>query len=59
MVHIRAEKENKLKETYGLRLTKEVESEVSEMCSYATAMETKGIERYRKGYRKGNRVKYT
>ena len=40
-----AEKVNKLKDTYGLKLTKEVESEVSEMCSYATAMETKGIEK--------------
>jgi predicted transposase YdaD len=54
MVHIRAEKVNKLKDTYGLKLTKEVESEVSEMCSYATAMETKGIERgIEKGIEKG------
>jgi hypothetical protein len=30
---------------YGLRLTKEVESEVTDMCTYATAMENKGIEK--------------
>jgi hypothetical protein len=35
---------------YGLRLTKEVESEVTDMCTYATAMENKGIE---KGIEKG------
>jgi hypothetical protein len=28
-----------------LRLTKEVESEVTDMCTYATAMENKGIEK--------------
>jgi hypothetical protein len=33
-----------------LRLTKEVESEVTDMCTYATAMENKGIE---KGIEKG------
>ncbi len=32
---------------YGLKLTKDVESEVSEMCTYATAMENKGIEKGR------------
>ena len=39
------EKVNKLKDDYGLKLTREVESEVTEMCSYATAMENKGIEK--------------
>ncbi len=39
------EKVNKLKDGYGLKLTKDVESEVSEMCTYATAMENKGIEK--------------
>ena len=33
-----------------MKLTKDVESEVSEMCTYATAMENKGIE---KGIRQG------
>ncbi|SFC89930.1 hypothetical protein [Butyrivibrio sp. YAB3001] len=40
-----ADKVVKLKDTYGLKLTREVESEVSEMCTYATAMENKGIEK--------------
>ena len=35
---------------HGLRLTKKIESEVSDMCTYATAMENKGIE---KGIEKG------
>ena len=39
-----AEKVEKLRE-YGLKLTKDVESEVSYMCTYATAMENKGIEK--------------
>ena len=39
-----AEKVEKLRE-YGLKLTKDVESEVSDMCTYATAMENKGIEK--------------
>ena len=39
------EKVNRLKDEYGLKLTREVESEVSSMCSYATAMENKGIEK--------------
>lgn len=43
-------KVNRLKDAYGLKLTRNVESEVSDMCSYATAMETKGIE---KGIEKG------
>ena len=30
---------------YGLKLTKEVENEVSDMCTYAAAMENKGIEK--------------
>ena len=46
------EKVNRLKDEYGLKLTREMESEVSEMCSYATAMENKGIE---KGIEKGLR----
>ena len=37
------DKIEKLKE-YGLRLTKEVRSEVAHMCTYATAMENTGIE---------------
>lgn len=39
-----ADKIKKLKDTYGLELTKEVDEEVSDMCSYATAMENKGIQ---------------
>ena len=39
-----AEKVEKLRE-YGLKLTRDVESEVSDMCTYATAMENKGIEK--------------
>ncbi len=39
------EKINRLKDGYGLKPTREVESEVSEMCSYVTAMENKGIEK--------------
>lgn len=39
-----AEKVAKLKEKYGLRVTREVEREVSEMCTYASAIEKKGIE---------------
>ena len=42
-------KVEKLK-AYGLKLTKEVESEVTDMCTYATAMEKKGIE---KGIKEG------
>ena len=38
------EKVNKLKSSYGLKLTKDVESEVCDMCSYADAMENKGVE---------------
>ncbi len=45
-----ADKISKLKDDYGLKLTWEVESEVQEMCTYATAMENKGIE---KGIEKG------
>ena len=44
------EKVNRLRDEYGLKLTRNVESEVTEMCSYATAMENKGIE---KGIEKG------
>lgn len=39
------EKVNKLKSSYGLKLTKDVESEVCDMCSYADAMENKGVEK--------------
>ena len=39
-----ADKIKKLKDTYGLELIKEVDEEVSDMCSYATAMENKGIQ---------------
>lgn len=39
-----ADKIKKLKDTYGLELTKEVDEEVSDMCSYATAIENKGIQ---------------
>ena len=35
----------KLQEEYGLRMTKEVKTEVTDMCSYATAIEKKGIEK--------------
>ncbi len=38
------DKVEKLKKDYGLRVTKEVESGVDDMCTYATAMENKGIE---------------
>jgi len=38
-----AEKVQKLKSEYTLKLTKEVEVEVSDLCTYATAMENKGI----------------
>ena len=44
------DKVQKLKSEYGLSMTKEVESEVTGMCTYATAMENKGIE---KGISKG------
>ena len=45
------EKVEKL-EAYGLELTKEVKSEVTNMCTYATAIENKGIE---KGIEKGRK----
>ncbi len=38
-----ADKVKRLEDSYGLKLTKEVSREVSEMCTYATAMENKGI----------------
>ena len=44
------DKYKKLKSEYGLSMTKEVESEVTGMCTYATAMENKGI---KKGIEKG------
>ncbi len=43
-------KVQKLKSEYGLKITKEVESEVTDLCTYSTAMENKGIE---KGMEKG------
>ena len=39
-----AEKVKKLKDDYGLQMTKKVETEVKDMCTYSTAMENKGIE---------------
>ena len=45
-----ADKVRKLKSVYGLNMTREVESEVADLCTYATAMENKGIE---KGIEKG------
>ena len=36
-------KVEKLKSIYGLKMTKEVEMEVTALCTYATAMENKGI----------------
>ena len=45
-----ADKVRKLKSVYGLNITREVESEVTRLCTYATAMENKGIE---KGIAKG------
>ena len=44
------DKVQKFKSEYGLSMTKEVESEVTGMCTYATAMENKGI---KKGIEKG------
>ena len=39
-----ADKVKRLKDSYGLKLTREASQEVSKMCTYATAMENKGIE---------------
>ncbi|WP_155242069.1 hypothetical protein [Butyrivibrio fibrisolvens] len=36
---------SELQNKYGLPLTKELEMEVTEMCTYATSMENKGIEK--------------
>lgn len=44
---------SELQNKYGLPLTKELEMEVTEMCTYATSMENKGIE---KGIEKGLRA---
>ena len=41
---------NKLKSEYGLNMTRKVEMEVANLCTYATAMENKGID---KGFKKG------
>ena len=46
------EKVNKLKSVYGLNMTKEVEREVDDMCTYATAIENRGID---KGVTEGKR----
>ena len=40
-----AEKVKKLKSIYGLKMTREVEMEVTDLCTYATAMENKGIDK--------------
>ena len=40
-----ADKVRNLKTVYGLKVTKEVESEVTDLCSYADAIENKGIEK--------------
>ena len=40
-----ADKVRKLKSVYGLNMTKKVESEVTNLCTYATAIENKGIEK--------------
>ena len=40
-----AEKVKKLKDDYDLQMTKKVETEVKDMCTYSTAMENKGIEK--------------
>ncbi|SEA04271.1 hypothetical protein SAMN05216349_10412 [Oribacterium sp. KHPX15] len=40
-----ADKVRNLKSVYGLNVTKEVESEVTDLCSYADAIENKGIEK--------------
>ena len=42
-----------LEKDYGLPLTKEIAKEVTEMCTYATRMENKGLE---KGLEKGLRA---
>ena len=39
-----AEKVKKLKDDYGLQMTKKVETEVKDMCTYSIAMENKGME---------------
>ena len=44
------EKVQRLKAEYGLELTKEVEKEVDDMCTYSTAMVNKGME---KGMKQG------
>ena len=49
-----ADKVWKLKSVYGLNMTREVESEVADLCTYATAMENKGIEKgFQEGIEKG------
>ena len=53
-----ADKVKNLKYVYGLNVTKEVESEVTDLCSYADAIENKGIEKgiqqgIDKGFKKG------
>jgi hypothetical protein len=45
-----SDKIKNLKSVYGLNVTKEVESEVTDLCTYADAIENKGIE---KGIEKG------
>ena len=49
-----AEKIKKLKSVYGLNMTRKIESEVTDLCTYATAMENKGIAKgLEKGMEKG------
>ena len=53
-----ADKVQILKSEYGLNMTREVEMEVTKLCTYATAMENKGIEKgiqqgIDKGFKKG------
>ena len=45
-----SDKVHKLKSEYGLNMTRKVEMEVANLCTYATAMENKGID---KGFKKG------
>ena len=40
-----AEKVEKLKDDYDLKMTKQIERKVEDMCTYSIAMEKKGIEK--------------
>ena len=51
-----AEKVEKLKDDYDLKMTKQIERKVEDMCTYSIAMEKKGIEQgMEKGIKKGER----